>query len=50
MASRRIKRLFFCGEVMDIDTDTVGYNTQAAFSSGYIAGENAAVFTANIPR
>ena len=44
MASRIVKGLFFCGEVMDIDADTGGYNLQAAFSSGYIAGENAAKF------
>ncbi|MBN1613488.1 MAG: NAD(P)/FAD-dependent oxidoreductase [Deltaproteobacteria bacterium] len=42
MASRRIGGLFFCGEVMDIDADTGGYNLQAAFSTGYAAGEAAA--------
>jgi predicted flavoprotein YhiN len=44
MASRIIKGLFFCGEVMDIDADTGGYNLQAAFSTGYLAGEHAAVY------
>jgi predicted flavoprotein YhiN len=42
MASRLVPGLFFCGEVMDIDADTGGYNLQAAFSSGFVAGEAAA--------
>jgi hypothetical protein len=42
MASVLIPGLYFCGEVMDIDADTGGYNLQAAFSTGYVAGENAA--------
>jgi len=45
MASRLVKGLFFCGEVMDIDADTGGFNLQAAFSTGYVAGESAAEFT-----
>jgi hypothetical protein len=45
MASKLIKGLYFCGEVMDIDADTGGYNLQAAFSTGYLAGENAAQYT-----
>jgi hypothetical protein len=44
MASCIIKGLYFCGEVMDIDADTGGYNLQAAFSTGYLAGEQAAVY------
>ena len=44
MASRLIKGLYFCGEVMDIDADTGGYNLQAAFSTGFIAGESAAEY------
>lgn len=42
MASKKVKGLYFCGEVMDIDADTGGYNLQAAFSTGYVAGESAA--------
>ncbi len=42
MASRVVKGLFFCGEVMDIDADTGGYNLQAAFSTGYVAVESSA--------
>jgi predicted flavoprotein YhiN len=30
--------------VLDIDADTGGYNLQAAFSTGYVAGECAAAF------
>jgi predicted flavoprotein YhiN len=44
LSSRLIEGLYFCGEVMDIDADTGGYNLQAAFSTGYLAGENAAAY------
>ncbi len=44
MASRKVPGLYFCGEVMDIDADTGGYNLQAAFSTGHIAGESAAKY------
>jgi predicted flavoprotein YhiN len=44
MASRKLKGLYFCGEVIDIDADTGGYNLQAAFSTGYLAGEQAAAY------
>ncbi len=44
MASRLVKGLFFSGEVMDIDAATGGFNLQAAFSTGYLAGEGAAQF------
>jgi predicted Rossmann fold flavoprotein len=47
MASRLVSGLYFCGEVMDIDADTGGYNLQAAFSTGYVAGESAAAFVKN---
>lgn len=42
LSSLLIGGLYFCGEVMDIDADTGGYNLQAAFSTGYLAGEAAA--------
>jgi predicted Rossmann fold flavoprotein len=42
LESRLVQGLFFCGEVMDVDADTGGYNLQAAFSTGYLAGESAA--------
>ncbi|MBU2053837.1 MAG: NAD(P)/FAD-dependent oxidoreductase, partial [Proteobacteria bacterium] len=44
MASRLVSGLFFCGEVMDLDADTGGFNLQAAFSTGFVAGEAAAAF------
>jgi predicted Rossmann fold flavoprotein len=42
MASRLVEGLYFCGEMIDVDADTGGYNLQAAFSTGYLAGESAA--------
>ena len=42
MESRIVRGLHFCGEVMDIDGKTGGYNLQAAFSTGWAAGEAAA--------
>ena len=47
MASRLVEGLYFCGEVMDLDADTGGYNLQAAFSTGYVAGEQAALKVAS---
>ena len=44
MESRLVKGLYFAGEVMDIDADTGGYNLQAAFSTGWLAGQSAAEF------
>jgi predicted flavoprotein YhiN len=45
MESQLVSRLYFCGEIMDIDAGTGGYNLQAAFSTGFVAGESAASFT-----
>jgi predicted Rossmann fold flavoprotein len=42
MESRLVKGLYFCGEMIDVDADTGGFNLQAAFSTGYLAGESAA--------
>jgi predicted Rossmann fold flavoprotein len=39
MQSRRCTGLYFAGEVMDVDGVTGGFNFQAAWSSGYIAGK-----------
>jgi predicted flavoprotein YhiN len=51
MESRLIKGLYFCGEVLDIDADTGGYNLQAAFSTGWVAGESAAnLLISELPR
>ena len=43
MESHRHKGLFFAGEVMDIDGITGGFNFQAAWTTGYIAGKHAAL-------
>lgn len=40
MESNKVKGLFFAGEVLDIDGPIGGYNLQAAFSTGAVAGEN----------
>lgn len=41
MESKLIEGLYFVGEVLDLDGVTGGYNLQAAFSTGYVAGEAA---------
>lgn len=43
MGSRLVKGLYFAGEMIDVDADTGGFNLQAAFSTGYLAGESAAL-------
>lgn len=43
MESKLVKRLYFAGEVLDVDGYTGGYNLQAAFSTGYAAGKYAAL-------
>ena len=40
MESRLVPGLFFAGEILDIDGPIGGYNFQAAFSTGWLAGEN----------
>ena len=42
MESRLVPGLYFCGELLDIDSDTGGYNLQTAFSTGRLAGLSAA--------
>jgi len=42
MESRKIKGLYFCGEVMNLDGPCGGYNLQWSFASGYLAGNAAA--------
>ena len=41
MQSKLVKGLYFAGEVVDVDGYTGGYNLQAAFSMGYLAGQSA---------
>ena len=40
MESKKVKGLFFAGEVIDVDAFTGGFNLQIAFSTGYLAGLN----------
>jgi len=42
MESRLVEGLYLAGEIIDVDADTGGFNLQAAFSTGYLAGESAA--------
>jgi predicted flavoprotein YhiN len=44
MASRLHSGLFLCGELLDVAGPVGGYNLQAAFATGYVAGESAAKF------
>jgi predicted Rossmann fold flavoprotein len=39
MQSKKCKNLYFAGEVLDIDAITGGYNLQAAWSTGFLAGQ-----------
>ena len=41
MESKKVKHLFFAGEMMDLDAVTGGYNLQIAWTTGYVAGKNA---------
>lgn len=38
MESKLVKNLYFTGEILDVDGITGGFNLQAAFSTGYLAG------------
>src|SRR5690625_5221326 len=42
MESKRMEKLFFCGEILDIHGYTGGYNITAALVTGRLAGINAA--------
>lgn len=47
LESNIVNGLFFCGEAVDIDAPCGGYNLQWAWSSGMIAGKNAAEHVKN---
>jgi len=47
MSSKKIKGLFFAGEMIDINGDSGGYNLQAAFSTGFLAGNSAVRYKKN---
>ncbi|MCX5754253.1 MAG: NAD(P)/FAD-dependent oxidoreductase [Candidatus Krumholzibacteria bacterium] len=40
MESRKVRGLYFCGEILDVDGNTGGYNLQAAFSTARLAAAN----------
>ena len=42
LGSRLVGVLYFAGEVLDLAADTGGFNLQAAFSTGWLAGRSAA--------
>jgi predicted Rossmann fold flavoprotein len=42
MESRKVKGLYLIGELLDLQAETGGYNLQAAFSTGFVAGKSAA--------
>ena len=42
LMSKRVPGLFACGELLDVDGDTGGFNLLWAFSSGYLAGQSVA--------
>ena len=39
MQSKKVPNLYFAGEVLDIDGVTGGFNFQAAWTTGFIAGK-----------
>ena len=41
LSSKKQENLFFCGELLDMDADTGGFNLHLAFSTGYLAGQSA---------
>jgi predicted Rossmann fold flavoprotein len=49
MSSRLVDGLYFAGEVLNVQADTGGFNLQAAFSTGYVAGRAAARHVDTIP-
>ena len=40
MQSKLVPNLFLAGEILDLDGFIGGYNFQAAFSTGWLAGES----------
>ena len=40
MESKKVKGLYFAGEIIDVDSYTGGFNLQIAYSTGYTAGVN----------
>ena len=50
LASRFHKGLFFCGEMLDIDANTGGFNLQLAYSTGVVAGSEAARYLREVEK
>jgi hypothetical protein len=50
MESKITKGLYLTGELLDIHADTGGYNLQAAFSTGWLAGRSAALAVSSSSR
>jgi len=44
LMSRLVPGLFACGELLDVDGDTGGFNLMWAMASGYLAGQSAASY------
>jgi len=42
LESQKVPGLYFAGEILDVDGPCGGYNLQWAWSSGYVAGKEAA--------
>ena len=40
MESKKIKGLFFAGEMIDVDAQTGGFNLQIAWSTGFVSGRS----------
>lgn len=40
MQSKTVEGLYFCGEILDVDAFTGGFNLQIAFSTGFVAGNS----------
>ncbi len=49
LESRIVPGLYWAGEVVDVDGDTGGYNLQAAFSTGFLAGTAAGTAALKTP-
>jgi predicted Rossmann fold flavoprotein len=48
MMSKKVKNLFFAGEVMDVDGITGGFNFQHAWTSGFISGKSIASISSRL--
>lgn len=40
LMSKKVKHLYFCGEVLDVDGDCGGFNLHFAWGSGYVVGQS----------